>query len=106
MSVPYIATRGVPDAQQLQRIAETVNALIAGKLDAVGSVTLTASSTTTVVTDNKFESNMVPVFVPTTANAAGALGGLYVSARTQGGFTLTHANTGTTDRTFLYVRLG
>ncbi len=106
MSIPYIATRGVPDAQQLQRVAESINGLIAGKLDAVGEVTLTASATTTAVNDNRFESNMVPVFVPTTANAVAAMAGMYLSARTQGGFTLTHANDANTDKTFLYVRVG
>lgn len=87
-------------------IASAVNGLIDGKLDVIGTVTLAASATTTTVSDNKFESGMVPLFVPTTSNAAGALSGLYVSARTKGEFTLTHASTATTDRTFLYVRLG
>jgi hypothetical protein len=106
MSISRVATRSVDDKQQLQRVAESINGLIDGKLDVTGSVTLTENSATTTVADNKFESGMVPVFVPTTANGAAALGGLYVSARTQGGFTLTHANNAQTDRTFLYVRLG
>jgi hypothetical protein len=106
MSISRIATRGVVDELRLQRVAESINGLIDGKLDAVGEVTLADGVTTTVVDDNKFESNMVPVFVPTTANAAGAVSGMYVSARAKGTFTLTHANTGTTDRAFLYVRVG
>jgi hypothetical protein len=48
----------------------------------------------------------VVIWAPTTANAAGAMTNLYLSARDRGSFTLTHANAATTDRTFLYVRLG
>jgi hypothetical protein len=43
---------------------------------------------------------------PTTANAAAALATTYVSAVTQGSFTLTHANNAQTDKTFGYVALG
>lgn len=106
MSLPRVPLRGMTAEQQLRRHAESINGLIDGKLDVTGSVTLTANSATTTVADNKFESSMVPVLVPTTANGAGALSGLYVSARTQGGFTLTHANNAQTDKSFLYVRLG
>jgi hypothetical protein len=106
MSLPRVPIRGLTAEQQLRKHAESINGLIDGKLDVTGSVTLDANAATTVVADNKFESAMVPVFVPITANAASALAGLYVSARTQGGFTLTHANNAQTDKTFLYVRLG
>lgn len=106
MSIPRVATRAVESAQQLQRLAESVNGLIDGKLDVIGSVTLTANAASTAVVDTKFESVMVPVMIPTTANAAAALATTYLSARTNGGFTLTHANNAQTDRSFLYVRFG
>lgn len=106
MSIPRIATRGVADAQRLQRHAESINGLIDGKIDAVGEFTLEDGETETVVLDNRFESNMVPWWTPTTANAAAALTSLYLSARENGSFTLTHDNTADTDRTFLYGRLG
>lgn len=104
MSIPKVSTR--TNDPVLQRHAESINALIDGRSAVTGEITLTENSATTVVADNKFESSMVPVFVPLTANAAGALAGMYVSNRTQGGFTLTHANTATTDRTFGYLRFG
>lgn len=106
MSIQRVPLRGMSAEQQLTRHAESINGLISGKLDVIGEVTLTASSTTTDVVDTQFESQMVPVFVALTANAAAALGGLYVSARTNGGFTLTHASNAQTDKTFAYVRLG
>jgi hypothetical protein len=91
---------------QRQRHEESINALIDGKLDVVGTLTLEDGATSTVVLDNKFESNMVPVLIPTTANAAGAVATTYLSARAKGSFTLTHSNTAATDKTFLYVRFG
>ncbi len=106
MSIQRVPLRGLDSQKQVQRHAESINGLIAGRLDVTGSVTLTANSATTSVVDTQFESVMVPLFVPTTANAAAAMGGMYVSARTNGGFVLTHANNAQTDKTFLYVRLG
>lgn len=100
----------VPLREETQRhlylLAETSNLLLRGRANNTGTFTLTAGATSTVVTDPAFESSMVPLFTPTTANAAGALATTYVSARDKGQFTITHANAGSTDRTFLYVRWG
>lgn len=87
-------------------IAQTVYEMIKGRDNSVSSVTLTANTTTTTVTDNLFNSDMMPILMPTTANAAGAIANTYVSSRTNGSFVLTHANTATTDRTFIYSRRG
>jgi hypothetical protein len=106
MSVPKVPLRGMTDEVRALRHAETLNALIDGRAAVTGSVTLTANAASTVVADNKFESAMVPVFVPLTANAAAALATTYVSARTEGGFTLTHANNAQVDKTFAYLRFG
>jgi len=99
-----VATRGL--TAEALRHAETINALIDGKLNVTGTVTLTANAASTVVSDNKFESAMVPVFTPMTANAAAAIATTYVSSRDKGSFTLTHANNAQTDRSFAYVRFG
>lgn len=106
MAIPYLFVDDPDEKRHRERLASAINALIAGKADVVGTFTLAANATSTTVSDNKFESNQVVVWAPTTANAAGAVGGLYLSARAKGSFTLTHANTATTDRTFVYVRLG
>lgn len=106
MAIPYLFVDDPDERRHRERLATAVNALIAGKADVVGTFTLAAGGTSTVVADNKFEGNMAVLWVPLTANAAGAIGGLYLSARQQGQFTLTHANTASTDRTFAYVRLG
>lgn len=106
MSLPLVPIDGLDERTHTLLLAQTLNKVIGGRANNVGTLTLTANAATTTVSDNQFESSMVPVLIATTANAAGAVGGLYVSARAKGSFTLTHANTATTDRTFLYVRWG
>ena len=92
--------------QLLLSMAETMVEMLKGRDNSTSTFTLTANATTTTVTDNLFNSDQMPAWTPTTANAAGAMTNLYVSARTNGSFTLTHANTATTDRVFLYTRRG
>lgn len=89
-------------------ISDSINKM-AGLINSSDTVTLTANSTTTTITgatDGYFHESCIPVFVPTTANAAGALSSLYVSTRSKTQIILTHANTATTDRTFLYFIVG
>jgi hypothetical protein len=80
--------------------------VLQGKLNNTGTVTLTANSTTSTLTDPRIGINSVISFMPTTSNAAGALGGLYVSARGDGTATLTHANNAQADRSFAYTITG
>lgn len=77
-----------------------------GKLNCTTTVTLAAGTTTTTLTDARLTPGSVILLMPTTSNAAGAVSGLYVSARGKGTATLTHANTGTTDRTFGVAIIG
>jgi hypothetical protein len=92
--------------QTVQRLVDAVNRMMDGRSNAVGEVTLTASATTTAVTDYRVGRDSVVVLMPTTSNAAAAVGTTYVSALTQNGFTLTHANNAQTDRTFGYAVVG
>lgn len=68
-----------------------------------GEVTLTASATTTTVSDGGVYAGDRIFLQPTTANAAAAIPTTFVSSITNGEFTLTHANAVSTDRTFLYL---
>ncbi len=106
MTQPLVPTQDVVDERHRFVIATAVNELLKGRANNTGTVTLKAGVTTTLVEDNLFNSDMVPMLMPMTANAAAALATTYLSARSKGSFTLTHANSGTTDRTFLYVRWG
>ena len=99
-ALPGLNLNDVPLA--IRRLLEGVNALASGRSNAIGSVTLTASATTTDVTDRRSGIDSVIALMPTTSNAAAAIGTTYVSSRGIGTFTLTHANNAQTDRTFSY----
>ena len=87
--------------------SEVVNNLIEGKSNNTGTVTLaSASATTTTLTDERIGYDSIILFMPTTANAASAYGGLYVSAKTSGSATLTHAANILTDKTYGYIVVG
>ena len=100
----------VPSASAGTReLAESVRDAQRGRLNAAGTVTLTANQTTTTVTDQRIGQDTYVGLTPETANAAAEVGGgtLYVSGRTAGtSFTLTHANNAQTDRDFRYVLIG
>jgi len=91
-----------------REIALVVNSILDGKINATGSVTLTASAASTAVTEDRAGDDSVILFMPTTANAASeqAAGGMYVSSRGKQTFTITHANNAQSDRTFEYVVIG
>lgn len=106
MTVPVLLPTNPDTKQQVLLASITINELLKGRMNNTGTVTLTAGATSTAVADNQFQSGQVPLLIPTTANAAGALATTYLTARNNGTFTLTHANAVSTDRTFLYVRIG
>lgn len=82
-----------------------ISQLIEGRNNANGTVTLTAGSTTTTIASPTINENSGIWLFPKTANAAAALATTYASV-VAGQATITHANTGTTDRTFYYIILG
>src|SRR5688572_12964058 len=84
---------------QLFDFGTAINSLIEGKRNSSGTFTLTASATSTIVTNERCSTNSKVLFSPRTSNAAGAVATTYVTVA-NGSFTVTHANTGTTDRTF------
>jgi hypothetical protein len=92
----------------LKKIVLAVQQLAAGRSNAVGTVTLATGSATTVVTDKNSAAGSTPLLTPMTANAATEVGNgtIYVSAVANGAFTITHANSVTTGRTFLYALFG
>lgn len=92
----------------LKKIVLAIQQLAAGRSNAVGTVTLVTGSATTVVIDKNCAAGSAPLLTPTTANAATEVGNgtIYVSAVANGSFTITHANSATTGRTFLYALHG
>ncbi len=94
--------------KDLTKLTLAINELASGRSNATGMVTLTAGATTTTVAAPTCASGTVPILMPTTANAALEFGNgtLYVSAVGKGSFTISHANSGQTDRSFSFVCLG
>ena len=111
---PGAPTEGASDdAPALRRwisqIARVVNRINAGKLNATGTITLTANASGTAVVDARATAFSFIDFMPTTANARDEYlknGTMFVSARANGGFTVSHANNAQTDRTFVYSIIG
>ena len=92
----------------LKKIILAIQQLAAGRSNAVGTVTLAPGSATTAVTDRNCATGSTPLFTPVTAEAATEAGNgtMYVSAVVNGAFTITHANSVLTARTFLYALHG
>lgn len=107
-----MTTRLLPPHGGLPRdVSLAVNQAIKGKINSVGTVTLTHDAASTTV-DNAFVGSDSAVFLfPQTANAGAELaaGGLYIDPAnyvSKESFAITHANNSQTDRTFSYVILG
>ncbi len=97
----------IPDTgQHLRLVSTSLNNTINGKLNSTGTITLTASATSTTLTDARIGGNSVILFMPTTANGRTALNGLHVSARANGSATITHASSGNTDQNLSYCVIG
>lgn len=99
--------RTQPEIARLQQeAAKVINSLLLGKTNNVTSVTLTANSATTTITDTRITFASFIGLTPATANAATATANVYVSARGDGTATLTHANNAQADRTFIMLIVG
>jgi hypothetical protein len=102
-----IPPQAMPDEQEHRRqLAQAIERVMRGKINAVTTVTLTASSTTTTMIDARIGASTFIGFSPTTANAAAAAANLYVSAQKNGQATLTHASSANVDQTFSVLLIG
>lgn len=82
-----------------ERLVYAVNLLIA-KANCTVDLTLTASATTTTMTDFRIHPGCVLGFMPTTANAATAKASIWVSNVGKGTATINHASSANTDQDF------
>ena len=94
----------------IKDIAEIVTAMQRGRHNNVGTVTLTASATSTTLTDSRIATDSAIILVPTTANASAEMGNgtIFISetGRVNGSIVITHANNIQTDRTYRYAIIG
>lgn len=97
----------IPDEKQHRRqIAAYLREAHQGHLANTGVLTLSTGVASTSFIDFRVGPNSFIGLSPTTANGAAALATTYVSSRSAEGFTITHANTATADRAFVYCILG
>ena len=89
-----------------RRLADSLNRVIDGRLDAYGEVTLNAGVTSTVFSSPAVAANSTPILFPTTANAAAALSTTYLISAANGSLTFGHLNNAQTDRTFRVAWIG
>ncbi len=93
-----------------RQTVEVVNRVMDGKLNARGTVTLTADQATTTLLDRRIGPDSVILPMSTTANGAAEIGaGTFFQTKpnvTLGQMTLNHANNSQTDRTFAYFLAG
>lgn len=100
MSREYPAVPLPTNAGWARRIVDTINALLVGRGNNVGTFSLAASpATTTTVLNNRVQSGMTIILTPT--NAPASTCDWYVSDVTTGAFTVTHLASLTT-ATFNY----
>lgn len=95
-----------PGETSTPRIVQAIRDLFAGRSNAVGEVTLTASDTTTTVTALNVGPDSKIFLMPKTANAKDDFASCWISAVDQGAFTITHPSDADTDKTFFWVALG
>lgn len=95
-------------ASWIKDTAEIITAMQRGRHNNVGIVTLTASATSTTLTDPRIAADSAVLLVPTTATAAAEMGTLYISetGRVNGAVVITHSNTADADKTFRYTIIG
>jgi hypothetical protein len=88
------------------KFALAIQQLYAGRSNASGVVTLAEGETSTVVNAPNCAPGSAVFLSPKTAHAAAALATTFISAVGAQSFTISHANSAQTDRTFFYVCLG
>ena len=100
--------RTTPPYDEPWRVATLVNLLAAGKLNSLGTVTLTRNGTTTTLNDNHIKPGAKLFFTPTSAEAATVTGLWYDPASVPdggGSIVLTHPAVDQADLRFDYVIL-
>lgn len=89
------------EAEHRREFATAINQMLLGRLNCTGSFTILTGTTTTVVSDQNAHANSVPLLTPASDTTLHP----YVTARTFGSFTLTHA-AAVADTNFLYALIG
>jgi len=91
------------DKEYLREMAQVINQHATGKLNVTGEFTLDASTTVTVVIDSRSSIQSHISVTPITSDAS--IANIYITAESKQ-FTVNHASSTSTTRTFSYATLG
>jgi hypothetical protein len=98
--------RTSPPYDESWTVATLVNRILGGRLNSVGTVTLTQNGTSTLLSDNNYRLGSRVLLTPTTADAA-SVSGLYIPhSATAGQATIYHAAVNQPDLAFDYFIVG
>ena len=92
--------------EMARKLGDAINDIFRGRSNAITTLTLAASSTTTTLTYRHIHPGSRFVLTPTTANGAAALTNVYFSTPGNGSVVVNHSNNAQTDRTFNVALLG
>ncbi len=100
-----------PEGGGPPEVASAINQALKGKINSVGTVTLTANAASTTVNNALVSSSSVILLMPQTAHASAEQGNgtIYIQPSdtvNKTSFKITHANNSQADRTFGYALLG
>ena len=96
-----VPNQSANEAEHRRVIADAVNLLAQGRVNSTGTLTIASGATSTVVANPNAHAASVPLLIPLQSTTLQP----YVSARTRGSFTLSHAAPSAAT-SFLYVLLG
>lgn len=103
VSVPIFQPDEIRHRRNIASWSQWINQ---GHLQNTGSVTLAAGAASTAVLEDRCGAQTFIGFMPLTANALSAGPTVWVSSQSVGGFTITHANSASVDKSFRYCILG
>ena len=87
-------------------ISEVVNGVLNGKINPIGTFTLSSGTNESTIYDERLSYTSVILLTPRTLNAANEMTHLFVRDKNKGNFVLEHRNVSHNDLTFDYVLLG
>jgi len=102
---PFVPENYSLTENYIRKIVQSVNSAMRGNTNNTGEFTLTASATSTTVTDNRVNPQSVITIMPKTNNAATHVQHYYIVPGDKQ-FVMYHNNNSSTDRTFRYVVTG
>lgn len=105
MSYDPVPEMMADEKEHRRKLARSCNAVLAGKINATGTVTLTPGAAVTDIADERAGIFSFIHLMPLTASAAAALDGLWFEP-VRGKVTLHHAAAAHIDRTFRYLIIG